>query len=279
MEGHGEGYLAVKHNRRYRQCYRFQTSIFQGWMLMMNNRGFTLLEIVVAIAIGMIMMAAIYAAINSAQRSSSGIERKVTAQQDARSALELMAMEIRMASYDVNMLSTIWVDPTACTTASSNPTYRGIQEATANSITIEMDIDDSGAVGDHENEIIRYEYVAANQYITRENRRPTCCSSSSCTQQPFLGDTNASKKTVRVINDQNGNGSYNSGTDIPVFRYFNGAGTEIDPGSDASLIPKIRTIEITLAVETADIDPMTQQRRRLVYSTRVTPRNHAIVVQ
>ena len=231
---------------------------------MRKSRGFTLVEIIVAMALGLVMLTAIYTAINSASRSSSGIERKVIAQQDARSALELMAMEMRMASYDINSPSLIWVDPVNCTNTSANPTYRGIQAATANSITIEMDIDNSGAVGDAANEIIRYSYEMASQHITRETRRDSGgCNTSGA--QPFLGDTVAGRKTVNVVN---------AGSNVPVFRYFNTAGAEIDPGANAALIPAIRTIEITLLVETEDVDPASGQKRRLVYSTRVSPRNH-----
>jgi hypothetical protein len=237
------------------------------------------LEILVAMGIGMVMLAAIYTAINSAQRSSTGIDRKVVAQQDARSALELMGMEIRMASYDQNMSNSIWVDPTACENASGNPTWRGIQEATANAITIEMDIDESGGVGDHENEIIRYNYDAANMRITRQTFRNESGNCTFFSAQSFLGDSVAERKTVRVINDVNGNGTYEAGTDIPVFRYFNATGVEIFPATTPSVIPAIRTIEMTLAVETSDVDTTTNQRRRLIYSTRVTPRNHAITIQ
>ncbi|MBN1381945.1 MAG: prepilin-type N-terminal cleavage/methylation domain-containing protein [Deltaproteobacteria bacterium] len=244
----------------------------------MNNKGYTLVEILMALAVGMVLLAAVYGAVNSSQRSSSGIERKVVAQQDARSALELMAIEIRMASYDQDMDTSIWRDPSAstCHDASANPTYRGIQEATENSMTIEMDIGDSGAVGDNGNEIIRYNYDSANHRLTRQTMSTATGNCSFSTAFSILGDLEASKKTVRVINDQNGNNTYDSGTDIPVFRYFNGAGTEIFPGTTPASIPTIRTIEITLAVETSAIDPMTKQKRKLVYSTRVTPRNHAI---
>lgn len=230
---------------------------------MMKNRGFSLLELVMAMTIGLVMLTAIYAAINSAQHSASGIERKVIAQQDARSALELMSMEIRMASFDVNMNTAIWVDPIDCYNISTTPAYRGIQEATATSITIEMDIDQSGAVGDAANEIIRYSYSTASQYITRETRRDSGSSSGAL---PFLGDTVAGRKTVSVVN----------AGDVPVFRYFNSAGAQIDPGTTPAVIPAIRTIEITIIVETEYVDPASGQRRRLVYSTRVIPRNHAI---
>ena len=67
-------------------------------MRMKNHKGFTLVEIVVAMTIGMLLLVAIYGVVNIAQRSSSGIERRVMAQQDEKAALGLMEMEIRMAS-------------------------------------------------------------------------------------------------------------------------------------------------------------------------------------
>jgi type II secretory pathway component PulJ len=236
-------------------------------MLAGNDRGLTLVEIVVTAAVSMILMGAIYMAINSAQRSSMGIERKVTAQQDVRPALELMGMEIRMVSFNPTFTDTIWINPT-CSGTSSNLTYRGIQAATATSITIEMDIDSTGIVGDNTNEIIAYNYDVANQRITRS----TSCASA----QSFLGTTIASgdPRTVLVVNDINNDGVYTEGTDIPVFRYYDGSGVLIPPANLPAAIPNIRRIEITLAVQTEDVDPNTNQRRSLIYSTSVIPRNH-----
>ncbi|MGD0275963.1 MAG: prepilin-type N-terminal cleavage/methylation domain-containing protein [Syntrophales bacterium] len=243
-----------------------------------NQEGITLVEIVAAIAIGLIMLSAIYMAVNSAQRSTSGIERKVTAQQDARTVLELMAMEIRMASYNQSMTNSVWVNPTNCA-AAANPTYKGIQEATPTSLTIEMDIDNSGAVGDHANEIIRYEYLTGTSdlRITRETR--TCVGGvySTSNAQSLLGAALSENipRTVHVINNT-------LNPIISVFRYFTSNGVEIFPTftaagtGDGSPIPNIRRIDITLAVETEDIDPSTKQRRQLIYSTSVIPMNHAI---
>jgi type IV pilus assembly protein PilW len=64
--------------------------------------GFTLVEVLFAVVIGIILLGAIYAVVESGQRSSVSLERKVVAQQDARAALQMMAMEIRMASYNPN---------------------------------------------------------------------------------------------------------------------------------------------------------------------------------
>jgi prepilin-type N-terminal cleavage/methylation domain-containing protein len=235
---------------------------------MKKENGFTLVEMIVVLFIGSLMFAVIYSIVNSAQRSSSGIERRVIAQQDARSALELMAMEIQMASYNPN-LANIWVNRADCVTPSGTQSYRGIQDARANSITIEMDINDNGIIdntNNNPNETISYAYDVDNRYITRT----TNC---NVVDQPFLGALNANEntKTVLVVNDE---------ADIPVFRYYNGSGTDISATvvtSPASLtlgIPAIRRVEITLVVDTSYSDPGSGARRRIIYSTSVIPRNH-----
>ena len=234
---------------------------------MKNDKGFTLVELMIAMAVSMFILAAVYVAVNSTQRHSTNIERKVTAQQDVKPALDIMALEIGMASYNPTIATGLWVVPSGtCMGTAANQTYRGIQEATANSLVVEMDISDgSGGDGDgmlgDANEVIRYAYDTGNQYITRE----TSCGGG----QPFLGDTVAGRKTIRVINGTLG---------IPVFRYFNGAGAEIAVSGTnlGGLIPNIRRIEIVLAVETEGVDVTTGQSKRLIYSTSVIPRNHAI---
>lgn len=241
----------------------------------MKDRGFTLIELLVALAVCIIIIGAIYAAVTTGQRSSAAMLQKVVAHEDARAALELMATDLQMASFNPTRGPNIWLAPTgACTAVSGNPNARGIQEATATSIAVEMDIGISGAIRDSANEIIRYAYLpgAADQRITR---------STNCgTAQPFLGSPTAGQKTVRVINDVNGNGTMDAG-DIPVFRYYTALGTEIpaanllSPGASPG-IRDIARIEITLSVETEDVAADTGQRRQMIYSTSIIPRNHVI---
>ncbi|MGB5217830.1 MAG: prepilin-type N-terminal cleavage/methylation domain-containing protein [Smithella sp.] len=234
----------------------------------MNNKGFTIIEILTAMAVGTVVMAAVYAVIDLSQRTSAGIERRVAAQQDQKAALELMSMEIAMASYDPTRAEP-WVNRMTCN-GSGAMQNKGIQEATANAITIQMDINDDGnlcvtpitkiCTGPTDidtNEIIRYNYVS-NLYITRSvNCGPA---------QAFLGASSANERAVRVINAE---------LNVPLFRYFNGNGIEL--ASPVATISNIRRILITLAVETENIDPSTGQRRRLVYSTSAIVRNHAPV--
>ena len=246
----------------------------------MNKKGFTLVEILIAASVGLIVMGAIYAAMNMGQRSSVAVERKIVAQQDARAALDIMATEIRMASYRKPYTPPVdWCDcsyislpsqPT-CTGCTSNQDYKGIREATANSITVEMDIDESSVIKDHADEIIRYEYLgdANNQRITRE----TNCGGG----QAFLGDQVGNTSEVRVVNATAGAG----GSAIPLFKYYyydsGGVEQELVPGVDLpAKIPDIRRIEITLVVDTEAIDPNLGKRRRTFCSTSVIPRNHAI---
>jgi prepilin-type N-terminal cleavage/methylation domain-containing protein len=231
-------------------------------MPMRDERGFTLVELLVSMSVTMVLMGAVYMAVNSAQRHSSGIERKVMAQQDVKPALDLMVMEIGMASYNPRLATNLWVEPPGdgCGSTAVNMNYRGIQEATANSITVEMDIGgpsgspSDGSLGDP-NEMIRYEYIT---------RRTSCASTAV---SPFLGAATGNTRAVRVINNTLG---------LPVFRYYDGTGTEIAATALPAAIPNIRRIDITLAVETENVDPNTNLRRRLIYSTSVIPRNHAI---
>jgi prepilin-type N-terminal cleavage/methylation domain-containing protein len=231
-------------------------------------RGFTLIELVMAITVGLVLLAAVMTAIVSGQRSSTGIERKVTTNQDARAALELMAAEIRMASFNATFEPNLWRDPANCNTSGSQ-NRRGIQEATATSITVEMDIESpnpSRTCGDTDGEIIRYAYDAANSRVTRENIR---CpgGQNAANEMPFLGPITGQPgvRTVEVVNNA-----------LPVFRYFDGTGAEILHANLPNDIPRIRRIEIALLVRSADVDPTTNQRRQMAYSTSIIPRNHGI---
>lgn len=235
--------------------------------------GFTLVEVIIALFIGGLLMSAVYLTMISGQKSSAGVERKVAAQQDVRAALDIMAMEIGMASYNPNFAlpAQLWVNPTPpCTAATANPQYKGIQVATPTAITVEMDIVENGSIRIADaNEIISYAYDSGNQDITRS----TNCAAA----QPFLGagaDAVAGTKTVNVIT-----AGINNGAGVPaIFRYYNSSGTELYPDTTPADIPNIRRIVITLAVQTEQRDPSTNAVRQMIYSTNVLVRNHAITI-
>ncbi len=242
---------------------------------MREARGFTLIEVLIAIFVGVLLMGAAYVTMTSGQKSAAGVERKVVAQQDVRSALQIIAMDLSMASYNPNYAPGMWHDlplpGEVLQCASADQAGKGIREATPTAITILMDLNANNAAGDA-GEIVRYQY--ANQAITRE--APVCLNTrDNAMVSVFLGNS-VSPSSVRVINNDlniiNGKGQ------VAVFRYFNGVGNgaELYPGDDPADIPNIRRIDVCLAVETAEVDPSTQRRRNLIYSTSVLVRNHAL---
>jgi len=248
--------------------------------------GFTLVEVILALFIGAVLMSAVYFVMISGQKSTAGVERKVASQQDVKAALEIMAMEISMASYNpwFETGSSFWLrQPSSpqdlandCKTP-GNQTYRGIQEATPTAITVEMDVGADGfgngsIGGSDENEIIRYAYDEGNQYITR---------STNCgAPQPFLGaDPGTAPAGTRTVTVKNKELGINNGANTPtpaIFRYYNSSGTELYPSTTPASVANIRRVDVTLAVETEERDPSTNQFRQMIYSTSVLVRNHAI---
>ena len=65
-----------------------------------SHKGFTILELLIAMAISSVVMAGIYTAFASQQRSYSTQEQVVEMQQNLRAGINMMAHEIRMAGYD-----------------------------------------------------------------------------------------------------------------------------------------------------------------------------------
>ncbi len=249
-----------------------------------RTQGFTLIELLYALLIGSILCSALTGLMVAGQKSSGRMERKVSAQQDVRAALEIMGLEIAMASYNPTFQGGIWVDPNGCANPAANQTCKGIQLASPTALVVEMDISENSRIyvrgvsagADCENpekdcnEIITYRYVPEDQYISRSvNCGPA---------MPFLGARPASgqPRGVRVINDElkiwNGKGA------PAVFRYFDARNPpgELFPNENAADYPNIRRIEITLGVETDEPSAGPEPPRRLIYSTSVIPRNHAL---
>ena len=65
--------------------------------LIKNNKGFTLIEILVALSIDFVVLAGIYAAFYSQQKSHVKEQQVVDAQQNVRGAADFMTREIRLA--------------------------------------------------------------------------------------------------------------------------------------------------------------------------------------
>lgn len=124
---------------------------------MKNVAGFTLIELMVSMAIGLVILSAVAGTFTVQTRQNSAEEQLGQMQQNVRGALDLMIREIQMAKYD----------PAA--TAFPSGTY-GVTYS-ASQLQIKSDIDgngtlDSATSGSVEN--IIYAYDSANLRITRQ---------------------------------------------------------------------------------------------------------------
>ena len=152
----------------------------------MRKNGFTLIEVIIAMTVGLIIMVAVYGYMSLVQKNSANADRKVVTLQDTRTVLDLMAMEIRMGSFNPNHNLFTWTSiPTTCTSMNSmlgtwtlNTANKGIQVANANTIFIAMDLDGNGTIGDQAtsspNEYIMYYYDGVKTLY-----RNVSCSSNS----------------------------------------------------------------------------------------------------
>jgi len=111
-------------------------------VLIKNNKGFTLIEILVALVIDFIVLAGIYTAFYSQQKSHVKEQQVVDAQQNVRGSAAFMTREIRLAGMD-----------------RKTTTVAGILAAGPHSIQFTLDRNEDDDVTDaYEN--IKYEFAA-----------------------------------------------------------------------------------------------------------------------
>ena len=237
--------------------------------LQMKKSGFTLVELLTAIVIGLVIMAAIYGAMIMAQNTSANLGRKTVTQQDTRAVLDFMASEIRMASLSKKALQSTW-NTFACGLV--NPLNKGIQVATPTTLAVAMDLNNDGQIGvctcgaccgppnsctnpicAGTNEFIIYSYNNVDS-ITRE----VGCGGPA---PAILGGTAPDSNVRNTVA-------------IPLFQYFDRNDLPLPAPVN---IPFIRRIKITIVSETAQNDINTGQPRTMIHSTDVIVRNHAIL--
>lgn len=222
--------------------------------LITDKRGFSLIELMMVVAISLVIMGAGFIAMRAGTYSSATIDMNVSMQQDVRAALDMMATEIGMASYNPQMKkgSSVWLN-TSCA-AGGTAANKGIQAATATSITIEMDANSDGTISTANAavpEVINYSYDQTNQYISRT----TNCGGTT----DFLGSVNKTTTGLNVLSF--------------AFAYYDST------GAVTANIPDIRRIDIIIQVETTEKERLqigTGGKRRMYYSTSVLVRNHAL---
>jgi type IV pilus assembly protein PilW len=120
-----------------------------------NEKGFTMVELLVYVSIMIIVLGALYSVLNTNTKSYSSQENRVQVTQDLRAALDLMATEIRMAGYDPRGIGGVSFQDSA------NNNF----DTDGDSIHFTMDRDADEAIANSED--INY-YLSSNQILRRD---------------------------------------------------------------------------------------------------------------
>jgi len=188
-----------------------------------SRNGFSLIELLIAMAVGLIVLGAMYSVFTLQNKQLNAQDMVTAMQQNARASIEMMVQEIRMAGYRPGKVASTWTSGTA----------PGIMTATATSVSFVADLDgDSDTTADSTNpgENITYELCPAATCTTCAWQ---CLSrTSNGTKQPFAEDIESL-----------------------TFRYFDSSGTQLTAPVTGTTLSNIRRIEVTIQARSAREDP------------------------
>jgi len=153
---------------------------------MKPERGFTLVELLVAMGIGIIIMGAIYTTCVSQQKSYRITEAASALQQNVRAAMHFMESDIRMAGYDPKRSGNF-----------------GFAVIAADRITMSMDTANENGIVDT-TETISYAYDSASKTLRRKAGAGAQVLAENITGLGFTywtdsGTTTASLSGVRAV--------------------------------------------------------------------------------
>ena len=205
----------------------------------LKESGFSLMELLVSMAIVGVVAAAIYAIFFTSNRTYITQEEVVDAQQRARIAMDFMTRDIRMAR----------LDPLGNAEDTADGDGAGFKEATATKIRFTMDLDMNGGI-DASNGIVGStlnEERVSYELVGRELRRG-------------LYENTADSRWDVLIN----------GVSSLIFSYQDETGAVMPLPVTGSNLNRIRVIHISLTCEFRDAQGIVRARN---LSTTVTCRN------
>ena len=126
-----------------------------------NQKGLTLIELVIATVIGLLVLGIIYDTYRMQQRSRTSEQQVVDMQQNVRAALMFMRREIRMANYQPRAQNGVDDDADGTIDEADESVVQGFIAAQSNSIRFSLDFNADGDDGD-ENESITYGFFDGN---------------------------------------------------------------------------------------------------------------------
>jgi len=216
-----------------------------------RNKGFSLIEMMIVMAILVIISATIFKVVETTMQRASAEQNKLDMTQEAREFMDQMSRDLRQAGYpnprnfDPDVLT---VSPTA----NDARVAVGLVKVAANELWFEGDIDGTGVVS-----VVHY-------YLD-----PSTTNYCPCLKRSQLPKINGDPLTGQTAPSYQVEVQGVTNTDIFSAK-FNGADVTLPVDFSNSTIGDIDTVEATLSLESPQIDAKT--RKKLVTSQVITVR-------
>jgi type II secretory pathway pseudopilin PulG len=236
-----------------------------------NQSGFSLLEILVVVAILMVVLGVVFAAMNVIQKRNSTEQAQVDITQNAREFVDQLSRDLHNTGYpNARMYSA------APNYANNNIAAPGLLAASATDIVFEGDMDGSGTVT-----TFRYHLQNVSGNCPCTLQRSAMYRSNTVTGITTAGSPTYAAEVENVVNSIGGTAWTISGTSPrgasnntyyahykqdPVFQFFdvNGASVtvpdDLSGGFNGSTAATVRTIIVTMNVLASQVDMDTKDR-------------------
>ena len=190
-------------------------------------RGFTIVELLVAMAIVGLILGAIYAVFTSSNRSYHTQDRVVDTQQGLRVGVDFMVRDIRLAGLDPEETALF-----------------EIEEATATLIQFTADLNMNGVIDENNRERVAYQFSGS------ELQR--------CNLDTAYEDNPGTPPPDRVPQTWD---SLIENVNNLTFEYLDAAGNDLgEPGTDETELAKVRTVVINMQTQGTNAENQTFDR-------------------
>lgn len=192
-----------------------------------SSRGFTIVELLVTMAIAGLVLAAIYAVFTSSNRSYHTQDRVVDTQQGLRVGVDFMVRDIRLAGLDPEETDLF-----------------SIEEATATLIQFTADLNMNGVIDEDNRERVAYQF--SGTVLQR------CNLDTGYQDNPGTPPPDRVPQTWDSLIDNVNN---------LTFEYLDAAGNDLgEPGTNETDLANVRTVVITMQTQGTNAENQTFDR-------------------
>jgi prepilin-type N-terminal cleavage/methylation domain-containing protein len=213
-----------------------------------SSRGYSLLELLMSLAILTIVTGAVFEQINAMQKRASSEAMKLDMNQQAREFLDQTVRDLHLAGYPSASMYSSTPRPSQIAT--------GLVRVSPTEILMEGDVNNDGSV-----------YSVDIAYVASDSNDPTCpCIRRSAQAKVDLDPLSQGGNTKYTETQQvlpPGTNAGQSGQDLFTYYDQSGAAVDVTGGIDISVlknkatIASIKTVKINLSLVTGQRDPAT----------------------